>query len=79
MSLFVLVHGSWHDGAAWEAVVRRLESKGHKALAPTIAGHGKNATRKGITHAHCTQSITDFIRSHDLRDVVLVGHSFGGT
>ena len=79
MSLFVLIHGSWHNGSAWDAVVRHLESKGHKALAPTMAGHGKTAQRKGITHAHCTQSITDFIVSNDLRDFVLVGHSFAGT
>jgi len=35
MSTFVLVHGSWHDGSAWQAVVDHLE--GHQAFAPTIA------------------------------------------
>jgi len=28
MPVFVLVHGSWHDGAAWEGVIRHLETKG---------------------------------------------------
>jgi len=34
MSTFVLVHGSWHDGSAWQAVVDHLEAKGHLAFAP---------------------------------------------
>ena len=79
MALFLLVHGSWHNGSAWDQVIRNLEAKGHKAWAPTLAGHGKSANRKAINHAHCTRSITDFIVSNDLRDLVLVAHSFGGT
>jgi len=35
---FVLVHGSWHDGTAWQPTIQHLEGKGHKAFAPTIAG-----------------------------------------
>lgn len=78
MSTFVLVHGSWHDGSAWQAVIDQLEAKGHHAFAPTIAGHGKGVN-KNVNHAQCTQSIVDYIVSKDLNDIVLVGHSFGGT
>jgi len=78
MSTFVLVHGSWHDGSAWQAVIDQLQAKGHHAFAPTIAGHGKGVN-KNVNHAQCTQSIVDYIVSKDLNDIVLVGHSFGGT
>ena len=78
MTTFVLVHGSWHDGSTWEPVVRHLEQNGHRAYGPTIAGHGKDVD-KNVDHAQCTRSIVDFIESHDLNDIVLVGHSFGGT
>jgi len=78
MAVFVLVHGAWHDGSAWDAVVRQLESKGHKAFAPTVAGHGKGA-RKNVTHADCTRSLVDFITGNSLSEIILVGHSFGGT
>ena len=78
MSSFVLVHGSWHDGSSWSAVVRRLHSRGHIALAPTLAGCGKGAARQ-VTHAQSTQSLVDFVVARDLTDIVLVGHSFGGT
>ena len=78
MSTFVLVHGSWHDGSAWEPVRAHLVERGHHAFSPTIAGHGKGVD-KSVNHAQCTQSIIDFILEKDLHDVVLLGHSFGGT
>ena len=78
MSTFVLVHGSWHDGSAWQAVIDHLEVKGHQAFAPTIAGHGKGVD-KNVNHAQCTQSIADYIVDKDLTDIVLLGHSFAGT
>ena len=78
MTTFVLVHGSWHDGSVWNPVVQQLENDGHTAYAPTIAGHGKGAD-KNVTHADCTGSIVEFITDNGLEDVVLVGHSFGGT
>jgi pimeloyl-ACP methyl ester carboxylesterase len=78
MSNFVLVHGSWHDGSAWKAVIKHLEAKGHQAFAPTVAGHGKGVN-KNVNHAQCTQSIVDYIVDKDLTDIVLLGHSFGGT
>jgi pimeloyl-ACP methyl ester carboxylesterase len=78
MAVFVLVHGSWHDGAAWGGVTRHLEGKGHKVYAPTVMGYGKGANKR-VTHAQCVKSIVDFIVDKSLSDFVLVGHSFGGT
>jgi pimeloyl-ACP methyl ester carboxylesterase len=78
MSTFVLVHGAWHDESAWKAVIQHLEAKGHQAFAPTVAGHGKGVN-KNVNHAQCTQSIVDYIVDKDLTDIILLGHSFGGT
>ncbi|MBF6570038.1 MAG: alpha/beta hydrolase [Candidatus Binataceae bacterium] len=75
---FLLIHGSWHDGGAWAPVVHRLESKGHQAYAPTLAGHGKGAP-KNVSHADCVQSAVDYVIERKLSDLVVVGHSFGGT
>jgi pimeloyl-ACP methyl ester carboxylesterase len=75
---FVLVHGAWHDGSAWNAVAEQLRANGHRAWAPTIAGHGRKVP-KNVTHDECVQSIADFIEGSDLRHFILIGHSFGGT
>jgi pimeloyl-ACP methyl ester carboxylesterase len=74
----VLVHGSWHDGKLWAGVAAPLRAAGHEVHTPTIAGHGKGADKR-VSHAQCTQSITDYLVQRDLRDAVLLGHSYGGT
>jgi pimeloyl-ACP methyl ester carboxylesterase len=78
---FVLIHGSWHGGWAWRDVIDHLAERDCVAHAPTLSGHGNGngATRSGITHKHCVDSVVTYIRRHGLKDVVLVGHSFGGT
>lgn len=78
MSVFVLVHGSWHDGSLWADVAAHLEHQGHQVHSPTIAGHG-NGTSRAVSHDDCVVSITSYIDDHELTDVVLVGHSFGGS
>ena len=76
---FVLVHGSWHGGWAWEAVIRELSANGHRAHAPTLPGHGPRAQRTSITHQDCVNAVVNFIQERQLTNVILVGHSFGGT
>ena len=78
MTTFVLVHGSWHDGALWKPVIDRLEELGHTAYGPTIAGHGKGVD-KAVDHDDCVASIVGFVKDESLSDIVLLGHSFGGT
>jgi pimeloyl-ACP methyl ester carboxylesterase len=75
---FVLVHGSWMDGSAWNGVAARLRELGHAVHTPTLAGHGPEATR-AVTHAEVVASLVDFVDQQALTDFVLVGHSFGGT
>jgi pimeloyl-ACP methyl ester carboxylesterase len=75
---FVLVHGSWHDGSLWKPVADRLHADGHHVTAPTIAGHGKDAD-KAVSHDDCVRSVVEHIVDGGFEDLVLVGHSFGGT
>jgi pimeloyl-ACP methyl ester carboxylesterase len=76
---FVLIHGTWHGGWAWDGVIRELSEKGHRAHAPTLAGHGPDMPRLGITHRDCVASVVAYIDQRGLEAVTLVGHSFGGT
>jgi pimeloyl-ACP methyl ester carboxylesterase len=76
---FVMVHGSWHGGWAWQEVVHQLSGKGHRAEAPTLPGHGPRAMRVGITHEDCVREVVAYIQQRRLNSVVFVGHSFGGS
>jgi pimeloyl-ACP methyl ester carboxylesterase len=76
---FVLVHGAWHGGWCWAAVINHLDRLGDKALAVDLPGHGMNrADRSKVTLDSYVDSVADFIEHHDLKDVVLAGHSLGG-
>ena len=76
---FVMIHGSWHCGWAWQGVMRHLAEIGHVTHAPTLPGHGPQAARHGVRHQDCVSAVIAYIQERCLEDITLVGHSFGGT
>jgi pimeloyl-ACP methyl ester carboxylesterase len=77
---FVLVHGSWHGGWCWRRVADRLERRGHKVYTPTLTGLGERVhllTAKVDLNTHITD-VVNVIKFEDLRNIVLVGHSYAG-
>ena len=77
MTTFVLLHGNWHVGSAWDGVSRRLEELGHITHTPTLPGHGQHSAT-GSGYQEAGEDVARYITQRDLRDVVLVGHSGGG-
>jgi pimeloyl-ACP methyl ester carboxylesterase len=77
---FVLVHGAWHGGWAWQRVAERLRARGHIVFAPTLTGLGERAhlLRPGIDLSLHTADVLGVIKYEQLKDLVLVGHSYGG-
>ena len=76
----VLVHGGWHGGWCWQYVENILVNRGHRVFAPSLAGLADQAhrARSDLTAQDHADEIVDLITSRDLRDVTLVGHSYGG-
>ncbi|MEN6343297.1 MAG: alpha/beta hydrolase [Methanospirillum sp.] len=92
MANYVLIHGgtisseTWNrlagrddyppgvhlGGRIWDGTRAALEARGHRVLAPTL--EDEHAT--GLS-GHVGQ-VCRLIAGEDLRDVVLVGHSYGG-
>jgi pimeloyl-ACP methyl ester carboxylesterase len=77
MAEFVLVPGAWLGAWAWDEVVAELRSAGHGAHPLTLSGL---ADKQGVPAGQQThvRDIVDEIKRRDLRDVVLVGHSYSG-
>ncbi|MFJ8196638.1 alpha/beta fold hydrolase [Streptomyces sp. NPDC096152] len=77
MTDFVLVAGAWLGGWAWDEVVPALREAGHGAHPLTLTGlaEKKGAPAGQQTHV---RDIVDHVERLDLRDVVLVGHSYSG-
>lgn len=77
MTTFVIVHGAWHTGAEFEATAAPLRAAGHAVYLPTLAGN-RPGDRKDLGLEEAIASLTGFLAGHDLHDIVLVGHSYGG-
>ncbi|WP_341891661.1 alpha/beta fold hydrolase [Variovorax sp. YR752] len=75
---YVLVHGAWHTGAELEPVARALRAAGHTVLCPTLAGNRPDDDRSRIGLADAVASLVEFVEANDLRQLRLVGHSYGG-
>ncbi|MFD3481797.1 alpha/beta fold hydrolase [Streptomyces sp. NPDC058665] len=81
MTQYVLVAGAWLGAWAWDEVVGELRGAGHGAHALTLAGlaerrdEPRDAAIDQETHV---QDIVGAVERLDLRDVVLVGHSYSG-
>ena len=77
---YVLVHGAWHGNWAWEALVPLLEKSGARVYAPTLTGLAERSAENGPNvnlDTHINDVLSVFERNN-LKDVILVGHSYGG-
>lgn len=77
---FVLVHGAWHGGWCWRKLTQILRQAGHTVYAPSLTGQGEHShllTRDVNLSTHI-QDVVGLIEFEDLRDVILVGHSYAG-
>ncbi|MGB3742236.1 MAG: alpha/beta hydrolase [Castellaniella sp.] len=77
---YLLVHGAWHGGWCWSAVAERLRQAGHRVDTPTLPGLGERSNLLGpdITLDTFIRDVECYLTKEDLREVILVGHSFGG-
>jgi len=80
MSTFVLLHGAWHGGWAWQRVVPALRAAGHDVLAPTLTGLSDRAhlLHPGVGLSTHVQDVVALLDAYDTRDAILVGHSYAG-
>lgn len=80
MATFVLVHGGCHGGWCWSRVAPLLRAAGHEVNTPTLTGLGERAHLVSPTVNLSThiKDVVNVLFYEDLRDVVLVGHSYAG-
>jgi pimeloyl-ACP methyl ester carboxylesterase len=80
VATFVLVDGAWGGSWSFQQLDRLLRAQGHEVLRPSLTGLGERAH---LAHAEIglgthVQDVTNAILFEDLRNIVLVGHSYGG-
>lgn len=80
MATFVLVHGAWAGADGWHRVRRRLWEAGHPAFTPSLTGIGERShlLSPQVDLSTHIQDVVNCVEYEDLRDIVLVGFSYGG-
>lgn len=80
MTIFVVAHGAWSAGWAWKKMRPLMRAAGHELWTPTYTGIGE---RSHLAHADIDldthiRDVIGVLEFEDLRDIVLIGHSYGG-
>jgi len=80
MATYVLVHGGGHGGWCYQRVARLLRAEGHEVHAPSLTGLADRShlLAPGIDLDTHITDVVSLLFYEDLRDVILVGHSYGG-
>jgi pimeloyl-ACP methyl ester carboxylesterase len=80
VATYVLVHGGAHGGWCYDKVARLLRAAGHEVHAPTLTGVGERAhlVSPDVDLDLHIEDVVALLHYQDLRDVILVGHSYGG-
>lgn len=77
---YVLVHGAWLGGWIWRRVLPQLHAAGHTTQVVTLTGVGERShlLSREITLETHLWDVLNLIRTEEVSECVLVGHSYGG-
>lgn len=80
MANFVLVHGAWGGGWAFDTLAEALWTAGHRVLVAELTGLGKrrDALAPGVTLTDHIDDVCAQVEKAGFERFVLAGHSYGG-
>src|SRR5262249_16165450 len=76
----LVCHGAWSGGWSWKKMYPLMQAAGYRMVVPTYTGLGdrEHLANPSIDLDTHVQDILSVIKFEDLKDVVLLGHSYGG-
>lgn len=80
MAIFLVAHGAWTAGWGWKKMHPLMRAAGHRLVTPTHTGLGERAhlATPDVTLDTHIQDHLGVLEYENLRDVILIGHSYGG-
>lgn len=80
MTTYVLVHGAWSGAHTWRKVRPLLQKEGHAVFTPSLTGLGERVhlTSPQVRLSTHVDDVCNHVFFEDLRDIVLLGYSYGG-
>jgi pimeloyl-ACP methyl ester carboxylesterase len=76
----VIVHGAWVGAWRWRKVANELTDRGYRVFTPTLTGLGErqHLTSPAVNLSMHARDVANVIKYEELKNVTLVGHSYGG-
>lgn len=76
----LFVHGAWGGGHDYRQIETLLEEKGNDVFRPTMTGQGErmHLNSPDVTLETHIQDILNVVKFERLKDIVIIGHSYGG-
>lgn len=80
MTTYVLVHGAWGGSYGFRRIRPLLRAQGHEVFTPSLTGIGERSHLTGPLVSLSTHvlDVVNTVLYEDLRDIVLLGFSYGG-
>lgn len=77
---FVIVHGAWGGSWAFKKVDSLMTANGHLVYRPSLTGQGERVhlASPDVNLSTHINDVVNMILFENLRDIVLIGHSYGG-
>src|ERR1700682_6699737 len=80
MAAFLVAHGAWAAGWAWKRMRPLMAAHGHELFTPSYTGLGERAhlAHRDLNLESHIADVLAVLEFEDLRNVILIGHSYGG-
>lgn len=75
---FLILHGFLGMSDNWKTLGTKFSENGFEVHLIDLRNHGKSPHTSEMTYDLMAQDIKDYCTTHELKDIVLLGHSMGG-
>lgn len=73
----VILHGLFGSGDNWLNIAKKF-SEQYSVYLPDMRNHGQSPHSNDMNYDLMAEDIFEFINTHFLKDIILIGHSMGG-
>lgn len=74
----VILHGLFGSSDNWLTQARLLSNQGYHIYTVDLANHGQSPHSNSFDYPSMVDDVAAFIRDHNVKDAVILGHSMGG-
>jgi len=74
----LILHGLFGQSDNWNTLAKKFGENGFEVYAIDLRNHGLSPRSEAFSYELMAEDIREFIDDHELKNVILLGHSMGG-